>query len=495
MAASNDQNGPLRRWQNYRPLGLLLLVLFLFRCIFAAVLALGIDEVYYWKYSQFLKWTYFDHPPMVGWAIFVSTLGDLLHTPFFVRLPALVPWAFALFLVNRFYFTGEKAKSSVLWLGAWSLTIYGSIVAGTLVLPDGPLLLFSALFFVGIFKVDEEPDNWFWWILLAIGLGLSHWSKYQSFLWPMMFFPWILWKRRKWFNLAPFWLSVFIYLLLAGGLVYTNLLSSTDQLGYHGSRFNLDRIRPLGWLTALLGEVAFMHPLVFIMVVIGLWKGKWEDKDVLLLLCGLPILMAGWGLSMFERILPHWTGPGYLPLLLVALPRLGRNKWLKPLKWALIIQIILLTLVMVEINYGFFSNQHAAKDGMYRKGRLDGTLDIYGWKQLGEKLDAEYDIDTLVINHWYPGSHYEFYLGKATGAQIVPIGESDMLHEYIYHPAFNSSIPSGSYFIESSRFPRQGLGIFEDSYDIIEVGRIPITRRSDTVMYYFVHEVYPCRSD
>jgi 4-amino-4-deoxy-L-arabinose transferase-like glycosyltransferase len=461
--------------------------------LLAAKLSLGIDEVYYWKYSQFLKWTYFDHPPMVGWAIYLSTLGDLLHTPFFVRLPALISWVVVLYLVHRFYFQGERAKYSLLWLGAWSLTIYGSIIAGTMVLPDGPLLLFSALFFVSVFMVDEDSKNWLWWILLALGLGLSHWSKYQSFLWPLVFFPWVIWKRSEWLKLLPFWAATALYVILASGLVYTNLFSSTDQLGYHGSRFDLDSIRPFGWLTALLGEAVFIHPLVFIMVILGVWKINWDDKEVLLLLCGLPILMAGWGLSMFERILPHWTGPGYLPILLVALPRLEWTKWIKPLKWAVVIQMILLTLVMSEVEYGLFSNMQAKKDGIYRKGRIDGTLDIYGWDQLAKKLKASYDIDTLVVNHWYPGSHYEFYLAPVTGAKILPYGEADMLHEYVYHPLANIPIPPGSHYIESSRFPRQAMGKLDEAYDIIEVGQIPITRRSDTVMYYFVHEVYPCK--
>jgi hypothetical protein len=67
-----------------------------------------------------------------------------------------------------------------------------------------------------------------------------------------------------------------------------------------------------------------------------------------------------------------------------------------------------------------------------------------------------------------------------------------MLHEYVHHPQANTPIPSGSYYVESSRFPRQGMGTFEVDYDIVEVGQIPITRRSDTVMYYFIHRVYPC---
>ena len=51
----------------------------LVRCLIAATIGLGNDEVYYVTYAQHLEWNYFDHPPMVALLIRLTTF-NLLFT-------------------------------------------------------------------------------------------------------------------------------------------------------------------------------------------------------------------------------------------------------------------------------------------------------------------------------------------------------------------------------------------------------------------------------
>jgi Dolichyl-phosphate-mannose-protein mannosyltransferase len=60
---------------------------------------LGNDEVYYRLYADPLQWNYFDHPPMVGWLIRVSTFNFLIDTGFTIRLGAVLCSAFATWLM------------------------------------------------------------------------------------------------------------------------------------------------------------------------------------------------------------------------------------------------------------------------------------------------------------------------------------------------------------------------------------------------------------
>ena len=58
------------------------------------------DEAYYWVWSQRLDWGYFDHPPMIAWAVrlFTELFGNNL---FAVRLPAVIAWLVSTYVVFR----------------------------------------------------------------------------------------------------------------------------------------------------------------------------------------------------------------------------------------------------------------------------------------------------------------------------------------------------------------------------------------------------------
>ena len=70
-------------------MGLLLLSL-LIRAFLAAFLEFGNDEVYYWTYALYPDLSHFDHPPMIGFLIQLTTLNLLLDSEFFIRLGAVL---------------------------------------------------------------------------------------------------------------------------------------------------------------------------------------------------------------------------------------------------------------------------------------------------------------------------------------------------------------------------------------------------------------------
>jgi len=48
---------------------ILILVTTVIKLFVAGFLELGNDEVYYWTYALQIDWNHFDHPPMIGWMI------------------------------------------------------------------------------------------------------------------------------------------------------------------------------------------------------------------------------------------------------------------------------------------------------------------------------------------------------------------------------------------------------------------------------------------
>ena len=53
----------------------LILIISLVKMITASLIELGNDEVYYWTYALQPDWNHFDHPPMVGWMIRLTSLN------------------------------------------------------------------------------------------------------------------------------------------------------------------------------------------------------------------------------------------------------------------------------------------------------------------------------------------------------------------------------------------------------------------------------------
>ena len=73
------------RWEN----GLILAVA-LANIAYNATLPLHYDEAYYWVWTQRLDFSYFDHPPMIAWLLWI--VGRLGQTEAILRLvPAAIP--------------------------------------------------------------------------------------------------------------------------------------------------------------------------------------------------------------------------------------------------------------------------------------------------------------------------------------------------------------------------------------------------------------------
>ncbi|MBU3714275.1 MAG: dolichyl-phosphate-mannose--protein mannosyltransferase, partial [Ferruginibacter sp.] len=68
----------------------LIFIATIIRIAIASIIGLGNDEVYYRMYAQDLQWNYFDHPPMVGWMIRLTTFNLILDSELFIRSIAIL---------------------------------------------------------------------------------------------------------------------------------------------------------------------------------------------------------------------------------------------------------------------------------------------------------------------------------------------------------------------------------------------------------------------
>jgi dolichol-phosphate mannosyltransferase len=137
------------------------------------------EEAYYWNYAQHLDWSYLDHPPMVGWLIWLSTylLGK---SELSVRLPSLFSWAVAAVFMFRWthsLFGRDAAFRCVLLLAV--LPVYFGF--GFFMTPDAPLFAAWAgfLYYLHHAVISQNRRAW-----LGAGLcmGIGMLSKYTILL-------------------------------------------------------------------------------------------------------------------------------------------------------------------------------------------------------------------------------------------------------------------------------------------------------------------------
>ncbi len=147
------------------------------------------DEVYYWTWSQTPQLSYYDHPGMTAWLIWLSTMlfGD---TVLGMRFPAAICTAFTLAVIT--YLTTAKS-TSLSSAGQWivigvslsPLFVFG----GLLITPDAPLIASWAAYLVWMVSQHEllasgpsHRREWLMWLIGGVLLGLGGLSKYTMIL-------------------------------------------------------------------------------------------------------------------------------------------------------------------------------------------------------------------------------------------------------------------------------------------------------------------------
>ena len=150
------------------------------RCIMAATLEFGNDEVYYWTYAKYPDWSHFDHPPMVGFVIQLFSLNLLFKSEFAIRLSAIVMMTantYIAYLIGKQIKDGKTGFVSAL---LFTSSVYVFILTGTFILPDTPLAFFwllSLLMLLRYFGSNVRKTKCL--LLAGLFIGLSMLSKYS----------------------------------------------------------------------------------------------------------------------------------------------------------------------------------------------------------------------------------------------------------------------------------------------------------------------------
>jgi 4-amino-4-deoxy-L-arabinose transferase-like glycosyltransferase len=301
------------------------------RLIFAGLIPLTEDEAYYRLWSQHLALGYFDHPPLVAWAIRLGTslLGD--HA-LGIRLSAVLAsgaTSLILFdLAKRLGLNETTAERAALWYSATLMIAAGAILST----PDA----FATLFWVtslwclaAVFEPGREHQAARWWCLAGGAAGLATLSKYSSLFIAPGVLLWVLTSAQRRKSLATPW--PWAAALIGAGLFGINVWwNSQNEWLTFAKQFG--RVEPAGFapkflIELLLTQGLLLNPLITGFAVRGLWmkavptealaEGRKADLS-LLILTALPFGLYLMIHALHDRVQGHWPTPLYPALALMA---------------------------------------------------------------------------------------------------------------------------------------------------------------------------------
>ena len=193
------------------------------------------DEAYYWNYAQHMDLSFYDHPPMVAWLIWLGT-AIFGNTEFGVRIGAfccgLITMGY-LYALARNLYDKSTAMRAVLLLAV--LPFY--FATGMVMTTDAPLVAAWAatLYYMERALIADRNSAW---LGMGIAFGLGILSKYTlGLLGPAaLLFVILDPASRRWLRRPHAYLAAALALLLFSPVIIWNMQHDWASIMFQSSR-------------------------------------------------------------------------------------------------------------------------------------------------------------------------------------------------------------------------------------------------------------------
>jgi len=287
------------------------LVLALLHGLVSGQAPLSADEAHYALYGLHPDWSYFDHPPLVGWM--QALILPLSQSEWALRLwPVLIGLATALTLYR---FARTLFPDAHPWLGFWTVALYQSgllfQLLGLALVPETPLLLLSLWAMLFLLRALER-GGLAPWLLFGLALGLAGLAKYTAVTLAITAVLFVVLQKRLDILRTPGpWLAVLLAAALITPVLYWN--ATHDWISFRYQFAHGYRPKDWDWSRAALsqaGQFFAYAPAIYLFGLIALVAAAraWRERGIqLTLLLVLPVLVLFASGSGREETLPHWT--------------------------------------------------------------------------------------------------------------------------------------------------------------------------------------------
>jgi hypothetical protein len=431
----------------------------LFRLIYINIPNLAPQEAYYWDYSKHLALSYFDHPPILAWSIYLFThIGT--QSAFFVRIVCVLVSAgltYLTYIIGKSLFDAKVGFYSALLLNCILIFSLGAIIAT----PDTPMIFFWVLSFYFFTKLIITQKGK-WWYLLGVSTGLGLLSKYTAVFIIVSVFLYLLFSRqnRRWLSTKEPYLALVLAFLVFSPVIIWNaqnhwvsfLFQSSRRAGELGS-FSSRHF--FGYFGAQIGVISplIYFSLIYAMIKSGIWglgrenmillpphpsplpKGEREllngkEKYLLCFCWSFPIIFLFTLVASIYWVKMNWISAGYFSASIAAVALFfhfqekGR-KWVK--SWGKIALIVSLIFVVIA---------HILP--VVKIIPVSSSMDtITGWKELAQRVEEEKSTmreGTFVVGYGYKvPSEIAFYTSLETYSNNM-VGENGLQFDFWSKP-------------------------------------------------------------
>ena len=440
------------------PLLLVLLAGIRIAALVVSPLGLQSDEAQYWVWAQTPAFGYFSKPPLVAWAIAVTT-GLFGDGPGAVRLAAPLAHLATALLIWRLGCRLYGARAGF-WSGLAFATMPGVFFSAMIISTDALLLPLWVLALLGLERATATGRPG-WWLLVGTAFGAGLLAKYAMAYFALgavidlLSEPSARWGARGW---RWVWALPPAALIFAPNMIW-NASHRWASFGHTAANANLGG--PLFNL-AELGEFAFSQVAVFgpfLLLAFG-WKlfsqtGKPVDRRPatrLLIAFSVPVLALMLGQAFLSRAHANWAATAYVAATLLAVGWLvesRRQVWMGALVAA-----------QAAIGLGFLATVSlGAVPGVAAASSEDPFKALRGWDQLVTAVakagatypdalvvanEREYLVqlmyglapDGLAFRKWNPGrgshDHFDLFSGLEgdKGRDLIIVTRSQNAREF-----------------------------------------------------------------
>jgi len=393
--------GRLTRWLLFTAIASLAL-----RFWIAHALPITGDEAFFYWWGVYPDWGYYDHPPMVGWLIWLmrTLFGEASWA---IRLPVvLLPLAmgatlwWALKPLSR-----ERAAWAVLlfWLAPVNWL-------NSLITTDTPLIFWSLLSAGSLLRAERRETmdgrTWRLYALSGVFIGCAFLSKYFSVVLGLAYLLYFaLYRRERWPGL-----TLIVLCALPGPLInlWWNMGHGWANIMFNAINRNQDAV--FAWSHPL----SYLGMLAYLLTPAVLWLGfkhraalgnTVRQQRLVAVLIVVPLLFFA-VLSLKKTVGLHWVlafYPFVFVLLAFALPQAALKSCAKGMAWFTALHV----LAVVAIGFTHVE-QWQGKPRYYSMVRSFKTAELLAQVRTSDSV--------LMADAYAPAAAYGYTLG-----QYVPV--------------------------------------------------------------------------
>lgn len=404
----------------------------LLHLIFALCLGLSPDEAHYALYAWHLDWSYYDHPPLIGWLQWPFV--QMGATDLLLRICPMLSWVLTGLGLVVLSDTLFPALRHFQWWGMRiDLLLYLLSplphLLGFAWVPDTLLMLLITGVMVLTWRLCQAqgtPGS-AQWIALGLALGLAGLSKYTAVLLALGVALCLFQAYGfKWLRQTGPWLAVFIALLCVTPVFFWNLqhdwASFTYQINHAKGAGTWSALKALAYILTLWLALGLILPFA---LAGGFAKSspalptQGITAQQLSLYFAVPGLLLFVFLSGKGSTLPHWSTPfgvAFIPLAAWGLSQ----KWISQSRIQRAILnlqgLLLLAFFSVMVRGGLSPEIGAQRTSLPGQKEVPAVknpfADLFGWEaaaQRAAQLAAQHDATTLGVMNWTMASRIAWY--------------------------------------------------------------------------------------